>query len=163
MQRRSVLAAAPVALAGCLDMFEDPDADEAETLVVDHINDAREEVGVGKLPVDEYLRAAARTHSEDMDQRGFIGHENPDGEQPWDRVGCQAGETIHSGEIGEMKNVDSHKTWYTHRTDELAGFVDEGWRNSEGHYDILVDASWQAVGVGIHISEREFFVTAKFC
>lgn len=164
MQRRSVLAVVPVALGGCLDVLDvDPDGREAERLVVEHINDDRAEAGVGQLSVDAALESAAREHSQDMADRGFIGHQNPDGDQPWDRVACDAGETIHSGEIGEMQNVDSHQTWYTHRVEELAGYVGEGWRNSEQHYDILVDSTWQAVGVGIHISDREFFVTAKFC
>jgi len=45
----------------------------------------------------------------------------------------------------------------------LVGFVDEGWRNSPQHADILVDSQWRAVGVGVYIGDEEFFVTAKFC
>ena len=164
MNRRALLAAAATAaVAGCADALDGPDAAEAESMIVDHINDARESAGGGSLAVDDDLRAAARDHSRDMYDRGFFDHVDPNGRGPDDRVACRAGETLHSGDLGTMQNIDGSETWNTRQTDELAGYVDEGWRNSQQHREILVDPAWRWVGVGVYIGDDEFFVTAKFC
>ena len=163
MKRRTVLAGVPLVLAGCMEALEGPDGSEAESEIVEEINDFRGDHGLGVLGIDDTLREAARDHSRDMAERGFYDHRNPEGEGPGDRVACRAGETIHGGEIGSMQNPGSSETWNTRLTAELVGFVDEGWRNSPQHADILVDSQWRAVGVGIYIGEDEFFVTAKFC
>jgi len=163
MKRRTVLAGVPLALAGCLDAFDGPDADAAAQAILAAINDERAAVGVGSLAGDDRLKSAAIEHSRDMAARDFYDHQNPDGQEPWDRVGCQAGENIHGGDLGRMQNVGQSKTWNTREPDELAGYVAEGWLNSRGHYENMIDSRWSAVGIGVHIADGEFLVTAKFC
>lgn len=164
MKRRTVLATGAVALAGCNGVLEGPDAKEAADLVRESINEERQAEGVGQLQASSRLQEAGLDHSKDMAERDFYGHQNPDGEQPWDRVACEASENIHRGEIGEMKNENSSETWQTAVTEELAAFVIEGWKQSDSHYQNMTSARWSAIGVGIHIrEEEEFFVTAMFC
>lgn len=163
MRRRSVLAVGTVALAGCSDVLDAPDPGEAETLIREGINEKRASADVEALTADDGLATAARDHSENMAERDFYAHEDPSGNGPSDRAGCVAGENIHRGEIGDMQNVDSSETWYTGDVEELAGYVLEGWTLSDGHYELMTNARWARVGVGVVIVDGEFFVTALFC
>ncbi len=38
------------------------------------------------LELDGSLRCAARIHSQDMAERNYFSHTNPDGDEPWDRM-----------------------------------------------------------------------------
>lgn len=163
MLRRSVLAGAAVALAGCSDVFAGPEPDAAETAIHNRINEERAAAGVPDVGSDAGLQTVARAHSDDMAERDFYAHENPDGETPGDRVACAAGENLHRGEIGRMKNPGSDKTWSTTAVDELAGFVIEGWVRSDSHYQNMTNSRWSRVGVGVAIVDGGFFVTAVFC
>lgn len=162
MKRRTVLATMPVVLAGCTGDFR-PKRGKAETLIQEAINAERARLGVGKLSEREELVTAARAHSRDMHKRDFYAHKNPDGEQPWDRVNCRAAENIHRGELGEMQNRGSSKVYDTYQTDELAAYVVEGWMQSRQHYQIMTDAKFSSIGVGLYIGDVEFFATAMFC
>src|SRR6056297_3820240 len=164
MRRRTVLAAVPtVALAGCAGVGGGPDTTEAERLIRVSINGERQAAGVVSLTASDALAEAAREHSRDMHEREFYAHQNPDGQQPWDRVACNAAENIHRGEIGPMQNVGGSQTWYTDDAEELAGYVAEGWRLSREHYRLMVDGGYQSIGVGIYVDDDAFFATAMFC
>jgi len=165
MRRRQALAAAAaVGLAGCTGSARSgPDPRAAETAVHERINDRRADAGIGPLTSTATLVEAARAHCRNMHEREFYGHTNPDGEAPWDRVPCRAAETIHRGEIGRMENRGSDQTWYTSDPAELAGYVVEGWTNSDDHRRIMLDGQFGAVGVGVVIDGGEFFCTAMFC
>ena len=163
MQRRSLLAGVAVAVAGCADLVTAPDAADAEAAIREAINDERASAGAGHVESSEQLHEAAREHSADMIERDFYDHTNPDGQEPWDRVGCEAGEIIHSGEIGTIENVDGEETWSTTQASEIAGYALEGWRNSRTHRDVMLDPAWASVGVGVAIVDGEFMITAKFC
>ena len=163
MHRRTVLAAGAAALAGCSDALDGPDPAEAERLIREGINDERSAVGTATLPSDDSLATAARAHSADMHERDFYGHETPDGVGPSARAGCRAGENIHRGQIGEMRNVDGDETYQTADVAELAAYVVEGWVLSEGHYELMTSPRWARVGVGVHIADNAFFATALFC
>lgn len=164
MHRRTAIAAGAAALAGCSNAVFEPSARDAEQLIREGINDERGDVGVDAVEGVQRLREVAREHSRDMAERDFYAHENPDGELPSDRASCAAGENIHRGSVGEMKNVDSSKTWYTTDAEGIAGYVVEGWVLSDGHYDLMTDTRWSRVGIGLNITEDgEFFATAVFC
>lgn len=173
MNRRQALAAAGIALAGCADadvggtgetrVATGPDHEAAEAAIVERINAVRSEEHAGTLNVDAPLERAAREHSQDMHERDFYAHRNPDGQEPWDRVLCEAAETIHRGEIGRMENEGGGDTWQTSDPQELGGYVVEGWTLSRDHYQVMLDGAWRAMGVGVAIEDGEFFATAKFC
>jgi uncharacterized protein YkwD len=179
MYRRTLLGGVAVALAGCATASDDTadntttesesdnrtplDAAAAEAEIRAAINAERYAVNVPDVDRNQELVYAARAHSRDMYERDFYAHRNPDGEEPWDRVTCNASENIHRGEVGEMQNVDSEHTWDTRDPEELGGYVIEGWILSKDHYDNLTDPQWERVGVGVHVAEGEFWVTAMFC
>lgn len=162
-RRHAVVAGATVALAGCSDILAGPDPRKAEQLIRERINDERAAAGVPGVASAEALATAARDHSEDMAERDFYAHKTPEGAGPSDRAGCVAGENIHRGEIGEMRNVDGDKTYQTGDVQQLAAYVIEGWVLSQDHYELMTSQRWDRVGVGVAIVGGEFFATALFC
>lgn len=165
MQRRTVLAGVAVAVAGCSSSATaGPDAAAAADQLRAAINEERNAAGVAELTASDSLAEAGREHSEDMHQRGFYAHENPDGEQPWHRVPCRASENIHRGEITtELRGFESDKTFNTTTAGGIAGYVMTGWVNSSGHYQNMTRPKWSQIGVGIYVGADEFFATAMFC
>lgn len=99
------------------------------------INAERNSRGLVPLAFDALLAQVAEAHSQDMIDRDFIAHTNPDGLNPGDRLanaGYSAstwGETIGAG--------------YTTPAAMLAG-----WMNSPGHRDILLSPNFTEIGLG---------------
>ena len=96
---------------------------EVEDLVA-RINRHRRSIGCGELRWDDRLAAVALRHSQDMARRGFFGHTNPDGRDPFDRMRRAGIRFIAAGE-----NLASGQ-----RTGEETF---EGWMESRGHRENL--------------------------
>lgn len=58
----------------------------SEAKMFQWVNEERAKAGVGPLVIEERLTEVARAHSNDMFNRGFFAHENPDGQSPFDRM-----------------------------------------------------------------------------
>lgn len=99
------------------------------------INAERTSRGLAPLAFDALLAQVAEAHSQDMIDRNFFDHINPDGLDPGDRVanaGYSAstwGETIGAG--------------YTTPAAMLSG-----WMNSPGHRGILLSPNFTEIGLG---------------
>ncbi|NJN93094.1 MAG: CAP domain-containing protein [Anaerolineales bacterium] len=99
------------------------------------INAERTSRGLAPLAFDALLAQAAEAHSQDMINRNFFSHINPDGLDPGDRVAnagysaSTVGETIGAG--------------YTTPAAMLTG-----WLNSPGHRDILLSPNFTEIGLG---------------
>ncbi|MDT0302096.1 CAP domain-containing protein [Streptomonospora wellingtoniae] len=102
--------------------------------VVSIANEERADAGCGPLQVDPRLTAASEGHSQDMSERDYMAHENPDGEGPAERAE-EAGYGSWSGE-----NVAAGYT--------SAASVMEGWMNSPGHRANILNCDNTEVGVG---------------
>jgi uncharacterized protein YkwD len=57
-----------------------------EDRMLQHVNQARAQVGLSPLRTDALLQQAAREHSQDMYQRHYFSHRTPDGKSPYDRL-----------------------------------------------------------------------------
>lgn len=57
-----------------------------EDRMLQHVNQARAQVGLSPLRTDSLLQQAAREHSQDMYQRHYFSHRTPDGKSPYDRL-----------------------------------------------------------------------------
>lgn len=106
-----------------------------EQQLVDLINSERQRQGLTALTSNPILMQVAKAHSQDMVDRNFLGHTNPDGLGPGDRLSnagykWQAcGETLGGGYATPQ-----------------AMFI--GWMNSSGHRAILLSASYTEIGIG---------------
>lgn len=113
--------------------------DSVETLAKKALiltNLEREKAGLSVLVWDDALAAAAKTHCEDMINRDFFSHNNPDGETPFDRMKkagiayLAAGENIAVG----------------YKTPEKAV---EAWMNSPGHRANILNPNFKSVGIAV--------------
>lgn len=57
-----------------------------EDRMLQHVNQARAQVGLSPLRMDPLLQQAAREHSADMYKRHYFSHRTPDGKTPYDRL-----------------------------------------------------------------------------
>lgn len=103
--------------------------------VVELTNNERARAGCPPLRVNLQLVAAAQGHSEDMAFNDFFSHTGSDGSSPWDRMADagyqwrEAGENIAAGYTSPQS-------------------VMNGWMNSEGHRNNILNCSFEEIGVG---------------
>lgn len=111
-------------------------AGEVEAFVL-QMNDHRESVGCEALVWHPATSDVARAHSEDMQNRGFFSHTNPDGESPWDRLA--EGGVTWNGPAGE--NIA--------QTPGGAESALQLWLNSSGHRANIENCAFNHHGVGL--------------
>lgn len=98
-------------------------------------NAERAKSGCGPLTLNSKLGSAAQGHSEDMAERDFFDHTNPDGKDPGDRVTAAGykwttyGENIAAGQRTPASVMDS-------------------WMNSSGHRANILNCSFKEIGIG---------------
>lgn len=107
-----------------------PMADEVVTIV----NSERSQSGCDPVSVEPRLAAAAQEHSEDMNERDYMDHYNPDGEGPGERA------ERHGYSAWGAENVAKGQ--------QDAEQVMESWMNSPGHRDNILNCDLQTIGVG---------------
>ncbi len=87
------------------------------------------------LTMQLHLRCAARIHSQDMVDRGFFDHTNPDGEGPGGRIDRTEYPTRGYGEniyFGSPRAADAV----------------QAWMESDGHCRNIMDPDFDIIGVG---------------
>ena len=117
----------------------DSDADPALLLFVELMNDHRESVGCLPLVWNDDVADVAQAHSEDMVERDFFAHTNPDGDSPFDRL-QNSGVPYSSG----AENI----AWGYHSAESVL----DGWLNSAGHKANIENCSLTEHGVGLYQS-----------
>lgn len=120
---------------------EDAGSEPADTVaayeqeVFDLVNQIRAENGLEPFVYNVTLAQVARAHSQDMIDRNFFSHTNPDGEDPFDRMRdnglsfSMAAENIAAGQRTPEEVVNS-------------------WMNSEGHRANILGGC-EELGVGL--------------
>jgi uncharacterized protein YkwD len=101
------------------------------------MNAHRASVGCDGLAWHSATADVAHAHSQDMQDRGFFSHTNPDGESPWDRL--EKGGVTWSGPAGE--NIA--------QTSDGAEAVLQMWLNSPGHRANIENCDFSHHGVGL--------------
>ena len=161
------------------------DVDAMAQSMHEAINEERAREGLESLSWSENLAPIAKAHSQDMRDRGFFSHENPDGESPTDRgnaYGFTCEEAIDGGYrtgIGEnIFNAALYSSRQTRRDasgttvtydwnepSELVETVVEGWMDSPGHRRNILSSDYASQGLGLTLDsdENRLFVTQKFC
>ncbi|MFC3478191.1 CAP domain-containing protein [Halobacterium litoreum] len=124
------------------------------------MNEIRSQQGQDPLGSDVTVASVARAHSEDMADRDYFAHTNPDGEQPWDRYGDVADSPCRTfGENIAMVTVGPDAT-----EDSVANRVVDMWMDSSGHRQNILSAAWNEEGIGVYVTDGgEVYVTQNFC
>jgi uncharacterized protein YkwD len=103
---------------------------------VELMNDHRESVGCPRLDWNGDVASVAQAHSEDMVERDFFAHTNPDGDSPFDRL-QNAGIAYSTG----AENI----AWGYNTADAVLN----GWLSSSGHKANIENCSLTEHGVGL--------------
>lgn len=110
-------------------------ASAIEKEVFDLVNKTRASYGLSQLKWANDLAAVARAHSQDMINRRFFDHTNPDGLSPFDRMRA----------AGISYRTAAENIAYGQKTPEA---VMNAWMNSSGHRANILNANVKELGVG---------------
>lgn len=107
----------------------------AEKNAVELMNADRRASGLSDLKVSSAVTAVARSHAQDMVNRKFFSHSNPDGKTPSDRLKAAGISYSAVGEnIAENTSVQAAET---------------AFMNSSGHRANILNSNYTTVGIGV--------------
>jgi PGF-CTERM protein len=136
------------------------DSEEAERRFHEYVNEIRKEHGLEPLAHDETIATVARGHSWDMYDREFFGHENPDGEAPFDRYSAVGDDCRSFGENVHWHDVRSSME----DGGDSAEFAVESLMNSTEHRENILRERWVVQSIGIVLTpDGRALVTQNFC
>lgn len=123
-------------------------ATAAEAEVLRLVNQERAQAGCRPLTNDPELAKLAGDYSQDMAERGFFDHTDPDGNDPWERaqeygIADLGGENIARGQANAQSVMDA-------------------WMNSEGHRANILNCDFRTLGVGAHFADGGPWWTQNF-
>ncbi|MEV0280606.1 CAP domain-containing protein [Streptomyces sp. NPDC050610] len=100
------------------------------------VNQERAKAGCSPVTASRPLDSLAGAFSEDMAERGFFAHTDPDGKSPWDRAAKRGiknlgGENIARGQADAKAVMDT-------------------WMHSPGHKANILNCDYKTLGVGVH-------------
>lgn len=124
-----------------------------EQQVFNLLDQQRTNAGLQPTTLDRSLIAIARARSQDMADRNYFAHVNPDGKSFIDII-KQQGITYHRA--GEIIAEDDYPA------DQTASVTVEGWMNSQEHHDIITTPEYTLVGVGEALKGNEHLYTAIY-
>ncbi|MES2668202.1 MAG: CAP domain-containing protein [Patescibacteria group bacterium] len=99
-------------------------------------NEDREEAGVPNLVQDPALARAAQMKADDMAEKGYFAHVDPQGREPWYWFDAAGYDYTYAGENLAVNFTDSED-------------VAEAWMNSTTHRANIVKPQYTRVGFGI--------------
>ncbi|MBR9678330.1 MAG: CAP domain-containing protein [Nanoarchaeota archaeon] len=153
---------------------------ELEWRIHELVNVRREEQGLRSLQYDFELVEIAKNHSKDMVNNGFFDHVSLNGESPSDRA-KKAGYTCYKNygtyfTEGIAENIFQNNL-YTSVTylngipvydwnslEDLAYSTVQGWMDSSGHRQNILNQDYEKEGIGVVISSNnELLITQNFC
>ncbi|PWI06846.1 hypothetical protein DIZ27_30995 [Streptomyces sp. NWU339] len=116
--------------------------------VLQLVNQERAKVGCSPVAANSALTGLATAFSQDMAERGFFDHTDPDGDTPWDRAKASGiadlgGENIARGQA-------------------TAAAVMEAWMDSPGHKANILNCDFKTLGVGVHFGSGGPWWTQNF-
>jgi uncharacterized protein YkwD len=137
-------------------------------------NEKRIQNGLGRVEYAPRIVDPARNHAQNMAKHDYVGHTQPNGQTGEERYsdvcnyrgsGYSFGENAIAGWYGER--FEAWKTGEVVDTEdekELAKYLVEGWMNSQGHRENILNPSWGELGVGVYKrDDGKVFAAQTFC
>lgn len=125
------------------------DASTEEQQAVTLLNQDRAANGLPALKVNSKLTALAESYAQDMINRNFFSHYNPEGQSPFDRM-SKAG--IGYSYAGENLAINTSVT-----------AAETAFMNSSGHRANILNSNYTEVGIGVkHDSKGSVYVVQEF-
>lgn len=128
---------------------------EIEQAIFEKVNEERVAAGLSALQYNDTMEHYARIKSQDMGDRGYFDHANPEGQyittqMKADGVSYRAwGENIAyiSGQSGNSA---------------LATRFMDNWMNSSGHRANILSTNFSSIGVGVYKIGNTYYATQEF-
>lgn len=120
-----------------------------EARAVQLMNADRTKNGLPALQVDSRLTALAERYAQDMINRGYFSHTNPEGQSPFDRMQAAGIGYSYAGENLAINNgVDA---------------AEVAFMNSSGHRANILSSNYTKVGIGVRYSPSgQAYVVQEF-
>ncbi|HEU04570.1 MAG TPA: CAP domain-containing protein [Nitrosopumilus sp.] len=142
-------------------------AEEVELRIHDFVNESRNKTGAVPLQFDPNLAEIARAHSQDMIERNFYSHVNPDGLDATARAenvgyNCYKDYGIYAEE-GLGENIaQPGSRWIT--PEDLAYDTVTLWFNSQEHRENMNERSYRIEGIGVAFTDTgKAYITQNLC
>lgn len=129
--------------------------DQVESMIFTKVNEERAKNGLAPLSYNNTMEHYARFKSQDMGDRGYFDHNNPEGElitaqMARDGVSYNAwGENI--AYIGGVSDPTA-----------LANQFMTNWMNSSGHRANILSNNFSSIGVGVYKIGNKVYATQEF-
>lgn len=144
--------------------------EQTEQLIHEKVNEKRTERGLQRLSYDEALEEIAHYHNEDMAENGYFAHDSPSGETVGDRYDMFEYDCRRQTERGYVTSGENlFKTEFSgiqYSDEDIATMTVEGWMDSPGHRENLLQGHWAKEGIDVLIvdgSSIAVYVTQNFC
>ncbi len=157
----------------------DIDIKQLENKIHDLVNKERAKKGLSALLRDKSLNKIARNYSQDMVERNFFSHNDPDGRSFYDRykaegfqcsirIGgttCIGAENIAQSNLYSSSFYKDGKTFFNWSTeDKIAESVVKLWMSSKGHKANILTPYFKRQGIGVVFSDDgKAYITENFC
>jgi len=139
---------------------------EIEKQVHHNTNLERQKHGLQTLEYNTELSKIARLHSQDMLDRDFFAHNDPNGCDAVCRyqksnyscnslMGVIAGENLHWWQYSD--NI------FWQSPEQIGRETVASWMESPGHRENILSPMYQNEGIGVIITFQESFITQNFC
>ncbi len=128
---------------------------QVEQKIFEKVNAERSKAGVPALSYNKTMEKYARIKSQDMGDRGYFDHKDPEGnlitaKMKKDGVSYRAwGENI--AYIGGVSDADA-----------LANQFMTNWMNSSGHRKNILSSNFSGIGVGVYKAGNKVYATQEF-
>ncbi|MEG6585217.1 CAP domain-containing protein [Dendrosporobacter sp. 1207_IL3150] len=119
------------------------------TLALKLLNEDRAKYGLPALKLNTSLTRLAENYAQDMINRGYFSHYNPEGQSPFDRMNAAG---IGYRTAGENLAINS----------SVAG-AEVAFMNSSGHRANILNSTYTEVGIGVRTSPNgQVYVVQEF-
>ena len=140
---------------------------EYELLIHAYTNGERVKYGLEPLHFSEDISKAARMHSQDMLDNDFFEHDNLRGQTPTDRgnsigISCVKDYGSYYTE-GLSENIFYMEGYGVSNVAENSKTIVEGWMESKGHRENILEKDYDRIGIGIKFANDEIYATQNFC
>jgi|GEM_PF-490275 uncharacterized protein YkwD len=129
-----------------------------EELIFEMTNQARRAQGLAPLAKDDELGNMARAYSNDMLQRHFFDHTNPEGLSIDERLSKDYHHRVNI--MGE--NIWSGSGYDPGKAQDLAKEIVQDWLNSPGHRENVLSPDFTHLGVGVSAHHQSIRATQEF-
>ncbi len=141
------------------------DTQEIAFDIHNEVNEVRKLHGLKPLSWSNAITEIAKKHSQDMNERSYLSHISPEGEDVADRykkANFVCAKELSNGDVlkgGENLAEISYPDDFT----GIGTRIVQSWMDSPSHRENLLFKEYRAEGIGVVVSGEVIYITQNFC